>query len=780
MKIAFIAPEYLPIPPMKGGAVEEWIEQVARRLSKYEVYIFSIYDKTLPRHEKEGNIVYSRFKPGIISKILLSTYKLPFKNDASRLFQLPYSLWCSLKLRNINPDIIHIHNRPHFIWIVKFLNPKARIVLHTHQLSALESMGSFRRDILNKVDLLLGCSKFLSSEIKKRFPHCAAPQYIYNGYAQEKFVPYWENHQKREVLRRKFKIGAHEKVVLYAGRLVENKGVHLLIKAFQLLNKKYENIKLLIAGGTVKGFSESYGEHLQWLSKNSKAIIFLGKIPTEEIAQYYLLADIVVIPSIVKEGFCNIAIEAMACGLPVITSGRGGLSELIEDNENGLVVSHIEEVPLLSGAIEKLLRDDNLRMRLGKNGYEFVKGKFTWENTAHNISNIYNSLIERKNILYYDPSSGFGGSSSALVKLVNNLNREEFNPVVVIRREGPNFDKIVNAKIIKLRHSAEKEKMSLLELSAYFIVRIMPEVIRLRSIILKERIHLVHINISILWGIPAIIAARLAGIPCICHIRATLKGLIKREKLFLKWVAKVIVINKDAYAIYSREIPKEKLLLFYDGADANDFKYPLAGSLRREFNLDGAQLVGLVGRIVAGKGHKEFILAAKEILKHKPLAKFMIVGDAKGEDRAYRYFQEVKDLVRRENLGNSVLFTGWRTDITNIIADLDVLVQASTTFPEGLPNTIIEAMALKKPVVATQISGPSDIVVNGETGFLVPPADIKAMSEKILHLLNNPLRAEKMGASGKGMVEQFFNIQTILREIEKVYKELANLHNAAG
>ena len=219
--------------------------------------------------------------------------------------------------------------------------------------------------------------------------------------------------------------------------------------------------------------------------------------------------------------------------------------------------------------------------------------------------------------------------------------------------------------------------------------------------------------------------------------------------------------------MYDKDIPADKLYVIHDGIDLRDFGCNAAGAFRKEYGLNGSPIVGLVGRIVNGKGHKEFIRASKEVLALRPDIKFVIAGSAKGDGD--EYYKEVKSLVSNEKLEDSIIFTGWRNDILSVISDLDILIQATTTYPEGFGLTIVEAMALRKPVVATNIPGPSDIVVDGETGFLVPPSDSHLLANAILKLLNNHDLGRQMGEMGRKRAERLFDIKTIIRRVEQVY-----------
>lgn len=397
MKIAFVNSEWLPVPPVKGGAVEEWIERIAQKLESYKVYIFGIYDKALPRYEIKTHISYFRFKPGLISKILLCTYKLPFKNFRSPLFYFPYSLWSAFKLKRIKPDIIHIHNRPQFVWIIKLLNPDARIILHIHQVSAMYEKNIWIKRFFRKVDLFLGCSQFIANELKKRYPQIQnKTRFIYNGTDIERFKPVRFQDKAREDLREQFGING-QKVIMYSGRLAENKGVDILIEAFKKIVKyRDKNLKLLICGGrTYSDNSTSpYIEKLRNLSSEIKDnVIFTGYITHTEIHKYYLLSDLVIIPSLVEEGFCVIAIESMASGIPVIAPARGGLLEIITNKKDGILVPRITK-EILVESIEGFLNQADSFAYYAVNGRQTVENNFSWDKISESVKITYQDIIK--------------------------------------------------------------------------------------------------------------------------------------------------------------------------------------------------------------------------------------------------------------------------------------------------------------------------------------------------------------------------------------------------
>jgi glycosyltransferase involved in cell wall biosynthesis len=372
------------------------------------------------------------------------------------------------------------------------------------------------------------------------------------------------------------------------------------------------------------------------------------------------------------------------------------------------------------------------------------------------------------NILYYESSSGFGGSANALVGILDELDRKKFYPLIAIKNFGSQTGKIENMDIIKLRAYDEPGNLAGAGFFIHFFKDIIPEALKLYFFIRKNNINITHINNNILAGIPAIIASKIAGIPSICHIRQTRK-LIKREKMIAGLVDAFILLSKDAVAVYTQDIPSEKLHVIHDGIDLREFEInAIAGNFRKEYRFNDLPVIGLVGRVVEGKGHKEFIMASKEVLKTMPKVKFVIVGSAKGD--AENYYNEVIELAKSEKLEDSVIFTGWRRDVSSVISDLDVVIQATTTYPEGSGLTVVEAMALRKPVVATNIPGPSDMVVDGETGFLVPPGDSHLLADAILKLLNNHDLGRQMGERGRERAECLFDVKTMIRKIEQIYE----------
>jgi glycosyltransferase involved in cell wall biosynthesis len=188
----------------------------------------------------------------------------------------------------------------------------------------------------------------------------------------------------------------------------------------------------------------------------------------------------------------------------------------------------------------------------------------------------------------------------------------------------------------------------------------------------------------------------------------------------------------------------------------------------------GHQVIGLIGRICPWKGQHIFLQAAATVAKHFPNARFKIVGAALfGEDE---YEAKVKQLCTDLALDRVVEFTGFCSDVGELIAGLDVVVHASTT-GEPFGQVIVEGMAAGKPVVATNGGGVPEIVVDNVTGFLVPMGDPAAMAEAICKILAAPAAARSMGFQGFMRVRKLFTIERAAEKVKTIYCQILQSPN---
>lgn len=388
-------------------------------------------------------------------------------------------------------------------------------------------------------------------------------------------------------------------------------------------------------------------------------------------------------------------------------------------------------------------------------------------------------VTEKINILYYEPTSGYGGSSRCLLGWLKKLDNERYNPIVAAHYNGPAIQKIKELEIATINipykplslYNNQYSFFRYLMLFVNFLVFDIPTAIFICNLAKKYNARIFHLNAKVISVIPGIIAARLCKKPCICHLH-DIKIPVKREKLFARWIDCFVVLTEKALTLYKKEYSHKRLELIQNGLDLNDYKLDSdRKKILKEFNIrDDEIVVGMVGRLVQGKGFSDFLKAAKILNSKKNKVKFVIVGSANIGNEDFETY--LKKLTQDFGLKDNVVFTGWREDVKSIMSIFDVLVQASSTFPEGFGLTVIEAMALGKPLVVTDVPGPSEIIIDGETGYVVPPANPEKLAEALENLISNRELALKMGEMGKKRIESCFNLEIIIKKLENLYISL--------
>jgi len=191
-------------------------------------------------------------------------------------------------------------------------------------------------------------------------------------------------------------------------------------------------------------------------------------------------------------------------------------------------------------------------------------------------------------------------------------------------------------------------------------------------------------------------------------------------------------------------------------------------SLHQEFGLSPDDvLIGLVSRIARLKGLEYFLAAAPTILARIPNAKFLIIGDNSFNPQ---YREELKKQVVTLGLEHKVIFTGFRLDVPKMLSSLAVSVLPS--LKEGLSNSLLESMAAGIPVVATNVGGNPEVVIDGETGLLVPAKNPAALSEAICRVLLTPGLRQSFGQAGRRRVLEHFSNERMIQTVERLYVDM--------
>jgi glycosyltransferase involved in cell wall biosynthesis len=220
----------------------------------------------------------------------------------------------------------------------------------------------------------------------------------------------------------------------------------------------------------------------------------------------------------------------------------------------------------------------------------------------------------------------------------------------------------------------------------------------------------------------------------------------------------------------------DRIAVIPNGVDTRRFQ-PRTGQqgIRKELGLsETAPLVGVLARLAPSKGLEVFIEAARLIAERFPDARFLIVGDegAPGEATPTGgYRQTLVRHAERLGLADRVIFTGFRLDVPEVLAELAVSVLPSVT-GEGLPNSVLESMAAGVAVVATNSGGTREAVADGETGMLVPPTDVTALVQAINRLLEDSGLRARYGAAGRRRIADRFSRERMAHEMQSLYSRL--------
>lgn len=371
-------------------------------------------------------------------------------------------------------------------------------------------------------------------------------------------------------------------------------------------------------------------------------------------------------------------------------------------------------------------------------------------------------------LLYIITKLELGGAQKQLLTLINNLDKGKFDIFLFTARQGLLLEDALGIKALKVIKSRflERPINPLKDFLAF---------IEIYLFIKKNRIQIVHTHSS-KAGIIGRFAAELAKVKIILH---TVHGWSfndyqsKLKRRFYIWLEQLCANFTDRMIVvsnYDREKglqnyigEQDKYRLIRYGIDYTEFGIK-DNSIRKELGIaNGDLLVGMVACFKPQKSPQDFIKLAFLVNKDLSNIKFILTGD--GELR-----RKIERLTRKLNLQKQVFLLGWRRDIPRILSALDVCVL--TSLWEGLPIAVLEAMAASLAVVVSDTGGISEIISDGETGFLVPPADLEKFSQKLILLLRDKTLRLRMGKMAKESLDYNFRIPNMVIHTQDIYNDL--------
>lgn len=368
--------------------------------------------------------------------------------------------------------------------------------------------------------------------------------------------------------------------------------------------------------------------------------------------------------------------------------------------------------------------------------------------------------MEKIHIFHMIDGLTFGGAETLLRDLASGLEDRGYRITVGYSTPGPFVQELAN------------KNLKLIRISRFGLVDpfFMMKMIKLWRADPPQVVH-THLFKSDFHGR---LAARLAGVPVVVstlHNNDTWANNRLMGHLYgatAMWADRLIAVSPEVKEFHRSKtgVPEEKILVINNGVNVRAFSGydEQAKQIRVEFGIaESAPLFGIVGRLKPQKNVAMFLLAAAEIIKLQPEARFLIVGDGPLQS----------DLeLQTKNLGisSSVIFAGMRKDVPAILNALDVLVLSSLW--EGLPVILLEAMAASLPVVSTTVDGVVGVVQPDVTTLLVPTSDHKALADACLRLARDPDLREKMGQAGLQRVSDHYSLDHMIDLVSSLYMEL--------
>ena len=300
-------------------------------------------------------------------------------------------------------------------------------------------------------------------------------------------------------------------------------------------------------------------------------------------------------------------------------------------------------------------------------------------------------------------------------------------------------------------------------------------ILTLRQFIQETKIDLVHSQLSkdIATVVPALkLCSRY--VPLVLSRRMG-SGISKKDLLHrftYARVSRVLAISSVIRENVAQTTPisSEKIVTVHHGIDLERFSPDRENrsALRRNLGItEDTIVIGFVGRFSRGKGHEEFLNAAAILAPQHPNLQWVVVGKASRGEESYE--SEIREMARSLELGDRILFTGFRTDIPEIMSVFDVF--AFPSHAEAFGAVLVEAMASGLPVVASKSDGVLDIVIEGKTGILVPPKNATALANGLKHLAAHPETRREMGQAGRARAEKFFSRDTLATKLQQVYDD---------
>ena len=559
-------------------------------------------------------------------------------------------------------------------------------------------------------------------------------------------------------------------VAVCVRRLVPRMGLDVLIDAWgQALAQLPPQSRLFVAGD---GPLRSELDDQIARAGLQDSVRLLGRVDDNALVDLYRASDVGIVPTRSFEGFGLVVVEAAACGTPTIVTRVGGLPEAVAGLDPSLSVA-AGDAPALAARIEQAARVGGLPSRAATRRFA---DRFSWQAGVDRNRAVQREALEpqiaqrRIRVVYLDHVAQLSGGELALLRLVPHLT--EIEPHVILSEDGPLAAELVQAgistEVLPMGERARglrKEAVSARSLTPGAVVAAAAYILRLTLRLRRLRPDLVHTN-SLKAGVYGSIAARLAGVPVVWHVRDRIATdylpavAVRVVRVMTRRLTAAVIAN--SHATMTTLDPRARALIVPSAVAAA----PVA-SAAREPRSSGPLTVGMIGRLAPWKGQDLFLRAFADAFSDGD-TRCVVVGDALfGEEEFEQRLRELRDEL---GLGARVEFRGFRSDVRLELARMDMLVHASL-IPEPFGQVVVEGMAARVPVVAADAGGPAEIVDHDVNGLLYPIGDRAALASAMRELAGDHERRARLAAGGMASAAAY-DPDVIAARVQRLYRDV--------
>ncbi|MBI4294348.1 MAG: glycosyltransferase family 4 protein [Betaproteobacteria bacterium] len=387
--VAHLLPDYNPFPPVFAAGTELRVEQVSRRQVRYRPVVICGWFAGQAEIEEQGPMRIRRIRVGRVYRRLLQ--------KITRLDPLPYAERMWRIVEEERAAIVHIHNEPKLLagLLPRLARSELPLVVHIANEKPLPAQG------LDRVTRWIACSRYIAQWLERENGIPADRiSVIYTGVDTRSRRPVWElSEQARAALRLRLGIvDPGTTLLLFAGRLVKEKGVNELLDAFERLRRRYAaGIELILAGNVrdsrdPRNEKAVYGKAVTARIANSEGVRWIGSLRPEAMHDFLAAGDIFVMPSLWHDPFPTVMLEAAAAGLPVVAAARGGITEFLEDCPEFSFVEDPADPDSLAPAIARYADSPRARDAAGRWLRARVEREFDWSRVAGEFEHLYDAL----------------------------------------------------------------------------------------------------------------------------------------------------------------------------------------------------------------------------------------------------------------------------------------------------------------------------------------------------------------------------------------------------